>query len=75
MCREDRLGGGVSIFVHDSVKILSTLNTLNNFDFESIALQVKYKNKVMCVTEFYRPPNCDNTGFMESLVIFMNQCN
>ena len=55
--RTNRQGGGTSIFVHDSVEVVTELEVPFNSNLESIALCLNYKGDELVFCEFYRPPN------------------
>ena len=57
-CRVNKSGGGVSLFVHDSVTLIGPISSPFNDNFESIMLEVMYKGKRIQISEFNRPPNC-----------------
>lgn len=71
-CRQNRLGGGTSILLHDSVKPVWIIDTPFNESFESIAIEIKFKNRQFCVSEFYWLPNAKNELFGYSLKCFLN---
>ena len=71
--RKDRPGGGVSIFVHDSIVLLKKLDGFRNDSIETIMIEAKHKNKQFVVTEVYRPPGTDNAKFKQSLAIIINK--
>ena len=73
-CRNMRLGGGVSLYLHDSVSFVKFLDSLFVEDFESIALEIKYKGNAMVVSEFYRPPNGNDNLFMNNLSLLLKAC-
>ena len=60
--RIDKRGGGVIVFIHESVTSSEVEFTLSNeFEFVCVKLRVSDKNFVgfLCI---YRPPNISNTG-------------
>ena len=63
-CRSNKSGGGVSLLVHDSVRVNKICQTPFDTDFESVSVEILYKNKLFLMSEFYRPPNGDNRQFM-----------
>ena len=52
-CRSDRLGGDVSLLIHDSVKLLRKLDSKFNDSFESITAELLYKGQKVIVSEIY----------------------
>ena len=57
--RDDRKGGGVSIYIHNSLsfKVLSNL-CINSADIESLSIELSLDNKRNTfVNVLYRPPN------------------
>ena len=66
-CRQGKVGGGVSILVHDRLKVVKRLPTPFNDSFESIALEVSFKGVRVFVGEFYRPPNSNDIECLDGL--------
>ena len=66
-CRENRLGGGISIFVHDRVKLIRVIDSPFNDNFESLLIEVSLNGNMFMLSEIYRPPNSDDTRFSEGL--------
>ena len=62
VCRKKRLGGGVSLFVHDSLKITSVIDTPFTESFESCGAVVDF-----FVCEYYRILNSPDSEFFSSL--------
>ena len=68
--RDDRKGGGVSIYMHNSLsfKILSNL-WINSVDIESLSIELSLDNKrSTSVNVLYRPPNGKIEPFQTFLV-------
>ena len=58
--RNDRKGGGVSIYIHNSlsIKVLSNL-CISFVDIESLSIEISLDNKhSIFVNVLYRLPNC-----------------
>ena len=67
--RDDRKGGGVSVYIHNSLsfKVLSNL-CINSVDIESLSIELSLDNKRSTfVNVLYRPPN----GKIESFETFL----
>ena len=60
-------GGGISAYLHDSVKLTKNVVSPFNDSFESLCFVLKWKGKQFCVSEIYRPPNSNDDQFMQSL--------
>ena len=56
---QSRYGGGVTIYVHDSVPV-KYLNAFNIAGTELVCIEIKHKSKSFLVSCWYRPPgsNC-----------------
>ena len=65
--RSSRSGGGTSIYYHNSTRYLSSFDTPFNESFESIAVSLQYKGRIMFCSEYYCIPNSDDKLFMISL--------
>ena len=65
--RKEKTGGGVSIYVHDTVKIMHQINTPFDECFESIVIELYYHGQKFFFSEFYRVPNTNDKLFMNSL--------
>ena len=65
--RQGRLGGGTTVLIHDTVKLLEVLSSDFNNCFESTSVKVEYKSKILHFAEFYHPPNSDDDIFLCSL--------
>ena len=72
-CRDDKLGGGVSILIHDTVNLVNQIVMPFNDSFECIAVRLLYKKKVFSISEVYRPPNSDDKLFISSLNDLMKE--
>ena len=70
--RDGKLGGGTTLLIHDSVKLVRVLDTPFGSCFESTTAEVKFRNKSILVSEFYRPPNSDNNIFNEMLQQYLS---
>lgn len=67
--RCDRAGGGVAVYVRDSI-VCKRRGDLEINDLEAVWVEVRVKSKVLLIGGFYRPPNSDNNYFnliLESL--------
>ena len=73
-CREERSSGSTSLFVHDSVKLIHTVESPQSKSFESISAEVSFKGTVILLSKFYRPPNTDLSIFNTSLTSLLNLC-
>ena len=71
--RDDRKGGGVSIYIHNSESFKVLLNLwINSVDIESLSIESTLDNKRrIFVNVLYRPPN----GKIESLETFFSQAS
>ena len=65
-CRTDCTGGGVTIFVHETVHTVRRISTPFTNNLESVALELKFKGSCFVVVEFYRPPNCNDDLFLNA---------
>ena len=76
--RKNQRGGGVSIFVKESLNfsVIETINISNDF-IETTAITVKCENtrKKINVLGIYRPPRGDANLFIESLTNIISQHN
>ena len=62
---QDRLGGGVTLFLHDRFnKILDSAFTSH---LESIMIECSLNGKIFVMTEIYRPPNTNDYLFFGNL--------
>ena len=61
--RSDRPGGGVVIYVQDSI-YCKRRNDLEVHDFEAAWVEIRVKSKTLLVGGFYRPPN-SNAAYFE----------
>ena len=73
--RADRVGGGTSIYVHDSLSLLKVIPSLQSESFESIAVEVKMHKKKILMCEFYRPPNTNDSNFLLGLTDLISNTN
>ena len=73
--RSQRSGGGVSLLVHDKIKIMHIFDTPYNESFESVCAEIGYKGCSIFIGEIYRPPNTNNVIFEQSLLTMLNQCD
>ena len=64
--RSDRSGGGVSLYLHDRVKLTRKVATPFNECFESCAAEIKHNGTDIFVAEFYRIPNTNDKLFVQS---------
>ena len=65
--RNNKLGGGTSLLIHDMLRLNSKLDSPFNESFESVSVEVLFKGNKILVSEIYRPPNLDNIQFYDSL--------
>ena len=66
--RCEKMGGGVSLFVHDRVKLIREINTGPfNDSFESVSAVLTLYGHPFLVSEIYRPPNSSDSDFMSGL--------
>ena len=66
-CRENSLGGGVSVFVTNSLTVLEECTTAFTDIFESLFVKLKVANKEIYVGEVYRVPNTNMNNFVAEL--------
>ena len=66
-CRSSKPGGGISIYLHDRVRLVEVMNRVCTDSFESLTLRAKYKGHPFTIFEVYRPPNSDNADFQNHL--------
>ena len=64
---QSKLGGGVSIYLHDNIKFVQQINTPFNEAFESCSMHITFKRRNIFVCEFYCPPNSDDKLFIVSM--------
>ena len=62
-----RFGGGVSLYLHKSVKLLRTIELTSTMSMETIFLEISYSSSKFVVGEMYRPPNTNVNEFMHQL--------
>jgi len=67
--RNDRRGGGVGIYVRDT--IVYSLIKHSNFEIENIFIKFHAHNKKCIVGCIYRPPNSDFDHFIENISKFL----
>ena len=72
--RNDKVGGGTSLFIHDSVHVKKVIETPFTDTFESISAVVTHCGKEIFISEFYRPPNGNLNCFNENLSLLLNEC-
>ena len=70
--RDERTGGGTSVYVHDCVKLLKTYQLLHNDSFEAVGVRLKFKNASFNVVELYRPPNSNIDDYFLCLTECIN---
>ena len=61
--RTDRMGGGTSLLVHNSVRVDHLVNTPFVPGFESTSALLSYQSNQIFCCEIYRPPNGDDHVF------------
>ena len=66
-CRSIKIGGGVSIFIRDSIDCSELDINVNNDTIECIGVKISIKNQVTNVLGVYRPPGNDISGFINCL--------
>ena len=74
-CRSDKMGGGVSLFLHDRIKQFKPIDCPFTESFESVAVEFNYLNNNICVSEVYRPPNSDDLQFMSGMKTLVDKVN
>ena len=74
-CQKDKIGGGVSILIHNSVKLLCLIESPFNDLFESVIAELGYRGNVLGFCEFYCPPNTNDLVFKESLQRVLGDLN
>ena len=74
--REDRRGGGVSIFVLKkfSVVVLSQL-TVSNVNIESLFVEIDFGSMKVLTGSIYRPPRGNSNDFMNCLIEMFESIN
>ena len=65
--RITRPGGGISIYMHDSLKLIQEFVTPFDETFESCAIETKFRGQSLMFTDFYRVLNTSTAIFMNSL--------
>ena len=70
-CRSSKVGGGVSLLIHDTVTSCMLTDSLFEECFESIAGVMQISDENILVAEFYCPPNSDNASFLHHLSEFL----
>ena len=58
--------GGVSLYIHDSVKLVKEVKVPFNEAYEACAAELEYKSKKILLCKFYRPPNSNDKLFLAS---------
>ena len=71
--RNNKVGGGMSILIHNTVKTCNVINIRQNDSFEACALEVCYKWHLLCITKTYRPPNSDDKTFIEDFKLLLDK--
>ena len=66
-CRSEKIGGGTTLLIHDSVRLVKDFPVAFTDNFESTSALVEYKGKQFFISEFYRPSNSNESCFMDSL--------
>ena len=74
LCRENKTGGGVSIFVKDSINVLGISQFLCDDKMEILSLRIKTANTIILISEIYRIPNNDPKIFIESMRDILDNC-
>ena len=64
-CRQNRIGGGLSIYINDTLKYECTIDSPFNSTLESLVVKVKSGHKDWAFCEFYRVPNGNLSQFNE----------
>ena len=65
--RENKLGGGVGIFIKKSFTKVQLMNTINFSSFEYLDVKITSVNKNIRIILIYRPPNKSKNEFIEEL--------
>ena len=65
--RENKLGGGVGIFIKKSFTKVQLMNTINFSSFEHLDVKITSVNKNIRIILIYRPPNKSKNEFIEEL--------
>ena len=65
--RTDKTGGGVSLLVHNKLKLSKMIDLPFNESCEAIGASLLFCNQYIFVSEIYRPPNTSDPLFLESL--------
>ena len=65
--RENKLGGGVGIFIKKSFTKVQLMNTVNFSSFEHLDVKITSVNKNIRIILIYRPPNKSKNEFIEEL--------
>ena len=73
--RTNCLGGGVSIYIHDSIKLVQELDSLFTDTFESCAVELNFHGQSILMAEFYRVPNTDDRLFNISFQTLLDLAN
>lgn len=75
-CRSDRSGGGVSLFIHDSLtfSIRSDLTNFLEHEAESLFLEctIPFQKGKIIIGCIYRPPNLNYNTFIDCLTSTLN---
>ena len=69
------LGGGVSIYTHDSIKLKRVIKTPITECIESCAVKVDFQYNRVFMCEFYRIPNMSDAGFSVALDEILHYTN
>ena len=66
-CCRNKTGGGVTLLIHDSVRLVKELSTPFTDTLESVSAVLWLHGKEFSVCEFYRPPNSKDSEFFVNL--------
>ena len=70
--RENQKGGGVAIYVRDTIELVKTIDTIFvEGILESVTVQLKKSSQKYVISEFYRPPNGNMTTFVDELLKYL----
>ena len=74
--RQNRRGGGTSIFINNRFKSSRIASLSVNFEFiESVFVKISYANKNLIISSCYRPPNADFNLFLSFMDAHLSSIN
>ena len=65
--RPDQMGGGIAIFVHESIRVKKTIMSEITDSVEILVLETEINDKTFVIGEFYRKPNTNPTDLINYL--------